>query len=160
MLLLAEKLAITAHAGQLDKAGVEYWRHPMRVAFMVSGDQERQVAWLHDVLEDTTYTADDLVRYGFSDDVIEAVELLTKHKGTRLDDYYARIRENDLARTVKLADVADNLNPERLALLDTPTQHRLRAKYIRSLLSLGALDVPAVVLDALDRGGVCDLSVI
>ena len=160
MLLLAERLAITAHSGQLDKAGIEYWRHPMRVAFMVSGDQERQVAWLHDVLENTTYTADDLVRYGFSDHVVKAVELLTKHKGTRLDDYYARIRENDLARTVKLADVADNLNPERLALLDANTQQRLRGKYIRALLALGALDVPAVALDAFDRGDICDLSMI
>lgn len=131
----AAAIAYQAHAGQVDKAGLEYITHPQRVASRVSTDTERAVAWLHDVVEDTGVTLDDL-RVHFDSDIVSAVDALTHRPHEPRVDYYSRVAVNPLARTVKLADIADNTDPVRLADLDAATRARLTEKYAKALRCL------------------------
>ena len=111
---IARAIAERAHAGQVDKAGKPYIGHPAHVAVSVEGDKAKAVAWLHDVVEDTPMTFDDLRAAGIDDEVLAALELLTHGKTVPYMEYVAAIRENDLARTVKLADLAHNSDLSRL----------------------------------------------
>lgn len=111
---IARTIAERAHAGQVDKAGKPYIGHPAHVAVSVEGDKAKAVAWLHDVVEDTPMTFDDLRAAGIDDEVLAALELLTHDKTVPYMEYVAAIRENDLARTVKLADLAHNSDLSRL----------------------------------------------
>ena len=111
---IARAIAERAHAGQVDKAGKPYIGHPAHVAVSVEGDKAKAVAWLHDVVEDTPMTLDDLRAAGIDDEVLAALELLTHDKTVPYMEYVAAIRENDLARTVKLADLAHNSDLSRL----------------------------------------------
>lgn len=121
--------ARAAHEGQADKAGQPYIGHPARVAARVAGDEPAQaVAWLHDVVEDTAVTLSDLAGV-FPPVVLVAVDAITRRAGESPDAYYARVAADPLARKVKLADLADNTDPERLARLDAPTRARLIEKY-------------------------------
>jgi (p)ppGpp synthase/HD superfamily hydrolase len=129
---LARAIATAAHAGQVDKLGVDYINHPARVAARldpVSQEVEHCAAWLHDVLEDTSVTSEELAARGIRPEIIEVVELMTRDH----DEYYERIRENPAALAVKLADIADNTDPARTALLDDVTRERLAAKYASAL---------------------------
>lgn len=125
-------LASDAHAGQIDKAGRPYIEHPLRVMRRLRGEHEQMTAVLHDVLEDTSITVEDLRAAGCPEPVISAVRALTKHPGEPLDQAMARAAANPIARAVKRADIADNSDPERLALLDPATAQRLRRKYADS----------------------------
>lgn len=111
---IARTIAERAHAGQVDKAGRPYIGHPAHVAASVEGDKAKAVAWLHDVVEDTPATLDDLRAAGIDDEVLAALELLTHDKTVPYMEYVAAIKENDLARTVKLADLAHNSDLSRL----------------------------------------------
>ena len=111
---IARAIAERAHAGQVDKAGKPYIGHPAHVAVSVEGDKAKAVAWLHDVVEDTPMTFDDLRAAGIDDEVLAALELLTHDKTVPYMEYVAAIRENDLARTVQLADLAHNSDLSRL----------------------------------------------
>jgi len=131
----AWSLAVKAHAGQVDKAGRPYIEHVARVALAVEGDDEAEaVAWLHDVLEDCPAHAHLVAK--FPPPVVQAVVDLTR---TRFGDasYYWNIRQNPLALKVKLADIADNSDEARLALLDPDTAARLRIKYAKARAALG-----------------------
>ena len=110
----AIELAARAHAGQLDKAGELYIIHPIKVMLRVHGEAERIVAMLHDVVEDTPVTLDDLRAEGFSDLVLEAVQALTKITGESRIDAAHRAANNTVARQVKLADNAENRNMSRI----------------------------------------------
>lgn len=130
----ARKLAEHAHAGQTDKAGRPYIEHVARVADAVSGHPvspglAQAVAWLHDVMEDCGLGELDLMAAGMPREVVAAVDAITHRRHEPRTDYYARVRANELARAVKLADVADNSAPERLAVLDDATRDRLTEKY-------------------------------
>ncbi|MBG6184716.1 (p)ppGpp synthase/HD superfamily hydrolase [Arthrobacter sp. CAN_A214] len=147
----AEQVARAAHEGQTDKAGVPYIGHPERVARTASqtapahlAEQATAVGWLHDAVEDTGVTIDQLRTQGFPEAVIAGVEAMTKRKGESIDDYFARVRSDELARIVKAADIDDNTNPERVRKLDARTQARLAAKYeqSRALLALDLQGVP------------------
>ncbi len=130
----ARDFAIAAHAGQVDKSGAPYATHPERVAGRLVGDDLAQaVAWLHDVVEDTTVTLDDLSAAGFPLHVVNGVDAMTRRRGEHSDDYYARVAGDPLALRVKRADIADNTDPARVALLDHPTRVRLAAKYEHAL---------------------------
>jgi (p)ppGpp synthase/HD superfamily hydrolase len=136
----AQAIAVIAHRGQKDKTGVDYIDHPVAVAMgfdPVEQTLECCAAWLHDVLEDTDITADDLYLAGIYPEVIEVVDLLTRRDGDG-DEYYERIARNPAARDVKLADIAHNTAPHRVAQLDDATRVRLRAKYEHALELLGA----------------------
>lgn len=131
----AQAIATAAHAGQTDKAGAEYITHPRRVAVRVcqyapAGQTEtaQAVAWLHDVVEDTPVTLQDLTGQ-FPPAVVAAVDALTRHEDETREDYYCRVAANELARAVKYADMDDNTDPARLQLLDEETRRRLEAKY-------------------------------
>lgn len=121
-------LASNAHKGQTDKAGNPYVLHVLRVMMAVP-DEAKIVAVLHDVVEDTNVTLDDLKRAGVSEADAHAIDLVTYKKTETRDVYYARIRTHAIARVVKLADIADNSSPARLARLDAETRARLEEKY-------------------------------
>lgn len=138
---LADSIAERAHAGQFDKAGQPYVGHVRRVAGYVdaaAGPQAVAAALLHDVIEDTAVTADDLLVAGAPAEVVAAVQLLTRTDGQDPADYCAQVRSNSLAREVKLADLADNTDPVRLAQLGVEHQARLRRKYDSAYRALGA----------------------
>lgn len=111
-------LAVRAHAGQKDKAGAPYILHPLRVMLAVEGDDARMAAVLHDVVEDSDITIDELRQMGFPEAVVEAVDALTKRDDEKGADSYldfvARAGRNDIARAVKLADIADNMDLSRI----------------------------------------------
>lgn len=135
---LARRIATEAHRGQVDKAGVAYITHPARVAARVHGDDAAEVvAWLHDVVEDTAITLAQVAQ-DFPPFIIAAVDAMSRRPDESPDNYYRRVRANPLARTVKLADIADNSDPQRRAALDPATQARLNAKYDHALRCLGA----------------------
>lgn len=132
----AKDLAHRAHAGQVDKAGRPYIEHVARVAAAVADDPEAEaVAWLHDCYEDgraDPRTLDSL----FPNNIGEAVEALNQCLFSNRVYYYSAIRRNPLALRVKLADIADNADESRLALLDEKTASRLRRKYARAIAAL------------------------
>ena len=132
----AFEMAFHAHAGQVDKAGQPYITHLVRVAAAVSDRDARAVALLHDVVEDTAVTSEDLA-LKFPPDICEAVEAITKRPGEAYDAYLARVAANPISLEVKFADMADNAAPERLAVLDPAERTRLSEKYAtaRTLLT-------------------------
>jgi (p)ppGpp synthase/HD superfamily hydrolase len=135
---IADRIAVAAHAGQVDKAGADYITHPRRVAERVvpSTPETRAAALLHDVLEDTEVSVEDLAAQGIPVEVVRALKLLDRGRSPSPERYYAAIRGNAIALAVKLADIADNSDPARLALLDEQTQPRLRRKYSKALTAL------------------------
>lgn len=114
MLEKARVLAAKAHKGQVDKGGQPYILHPERVMQQCETMEEKIVAMLHDVIEDTEITAEELRKEGFSEAMIEAVSCLTHRDGEDYMDYVDRICENKLAAKVKLADLTDNMNISRI----------------------------------------------
>lgn len=128
MVVKAFFLALKAHKGQTDKGGRRYIFHPLTVASKVKGKKEKTVALLHDVVEDSDYTLDDLRQRGFSQDVVEALSLMTHQEGVPYFDYVRKIKDNELARTVKLADLEHNSDVSRLKEISQKDKDRL-AKY-------------------------------
>ena len=110
----AYEIAKKVHLGQIDKAGEDYIKHPEKVASFVNSDEEKAVAYLHDVIEDTELTLEDLREYGFSEEVLKAVDVITKKKGQDYQTYLNSVKENKLARVVKLADLRHNSDLTRL----------------------------------------------
>jgi len=110
----AIQIAAKAHAGQVDKAGQPYILHPIRVMLSVQSLQERLAAILHDVVEDTELSLEDLADEGFTPEVIEAVRALTKELGELRIQAAQRAAQNPIARVVKLADVTDNMDISRI----------------------------------------------
>lgn len=134
---LEEAIAIAAraHAGQVDKARQPYILHPLKVMLRLQATDERIAAVLHDVVEDTPITLDDLRAAGFSPAVLTAVDALTKRPGETRLQAAARAAADPVARAVKLADNAENLD---LSRIENPTEKdyaRLREyEQVRALL--------------------------
>lgn len=127
---VAKAIAHVAHKGQTDKAGEPYISHPERVASNVEYTQDKIVAWLHDVVEDSSLDLDFLKGLGlFTDRTLQAIDAITHRKSETDDDYYMRVKQNEVALRVKLEDIEDNSDPARLAKLDDKTQVRLIKKY-------------------------------
>lgn len=133
----AMKLCFEAHAGQLDKSGIPYVNHPLHVAESMTDEYSTAVALLHDVVEDTSYTAHDLREMGFPDEVVDALELLTHREGVPYLDYVRKAATNEIARAVKIADLRHNSDLTRLDDV-TPADRERVAKYARALELLGA----------------------
>ena len=110
----AIEVAARAHAGQSDKAGEPYIFHPIRVMLAQSDPRARIAAILHDVVEDSDVTLDDLRREGFSEEVVVAVDALTEREGETRLDKAKRAAKNEIALRVKLADVTDNMDMSRI----------------------------------------------
>jgi (p)ppGpp synthase/HD superfamily hydrolase len=120
-------IAAQAHLGQVDRVGEPYVLHPLRVMMAVGGETERTVAALHDVVEDSEeWTLDRLREEGFSEEVVEAVDHLTRREGETYEAFVERASGNPIARRVKLADLADNMDIRRLKVLGEKEVERLR----------------------------------
>ena len=134
----AIEIAATAHAGQVDKAGQPYILHPLRVMLRVTTREEQIAAVLHDVVEDTTVNLDELKSEGFSDEVLHAVDALTKRDGESRLAAASRAAADSIARVVKLADNAENMD---LSRIEKPTERdfaRLEEyKLVRAVLLRG-----------------------
>ena len=107
-------LAATQHAGQLDKGGQPYILHPLRLMLQFSNPTLQIIAVLHDILEDTSTTAEDLESLGFSAEIIQAIQALTKQTGESRLEAAKRTALNPLATQVKYVDVLDNMNLSRI----------------------------------------------
>jgi (p)ppGpp synthase/HD superfamily hydrolase len=127
-------IAAQAHAGQVDKAGAPYILHPLRVMLTLGTLEERIVAVLHDVVEDTDWTFDRLRIEGFAESVLEALDAVTRREGESYEDFVRRAAKNPIGRTVKRADLLDNLDLSRIPVPTASDHHRV-AKY-RNALSL------------------------
>jgi (p)ppGpp synthase/HD superfamily hydrolase len=103
-------LAARAHHGQRDRAGSPYILHSLRMMLRMESDTERMVAVLHDVVEKTPLTLADLVQAGYSEQVVEAVDRLTRREGESYDQLIERARGNPLACAVKIADLEDHMD--------------------------------------------------
>lgn len=101
-------IAAKAHDGQTDKGGNPYILHPARLATKANSEEESIVAILHDVVEDSEITLFDLKNAGFSEDIIEALDCLTKRADESYEGFIKRIKLNPLATKVKLLDLEDN----------------------------------------------------
>ena len=112
----ALQVAARAHEGQCDKEGMPYILHPLRVMAGVEGETARIVAILHDVVEDTPVTFEELAAMGFGDDVLNALRLVTHEKGTSYAQYVIAAKANPVARQVKLSDLRDNARLDRMML--------------------------------------------
>lgn len=129
---LAKFIAHAAHEGQLDKAGKPYIEHPRTVADAVEGDTAKAVAWLHDVVEDSSTTFEDLKVEGITSEIINHVRLLTHDKSVPYLEYIAAIKGDPVACEVKLADLHHNSDLSRLNTITDKDRERL-AKYQQAL---------------------------
>ena len=131
----AIEIAASSHTGQVDKADKPYILHPLRVMLSVNSPEEKIAAVLHDVVEDTPWTFEQLLAEGFSEEIIEAVRALTKHKGESRIDAAHRAADNAIARQVKLADVCDNMDLSRISNPSQKDFDRLEEyKKVRAIL--------------------------
>jgi GTP diphosphokinase / guanosine-3',5'-bis(diphosphate) 3'-diphosphatase len=131
----AIEIAARAHAGQVDKAGAPYILHPLRVMMAVDSPDERMAAVMHDVVEDTSVTLEELRSHGFAEEVLTAIHALTKTPGEGRLAAAKRASANPIARAVKLADVADNMNLSRIAQPTEKDFARLKEyEQVRALL--------------------------
>ena len=127
-------LAVQQHAGQLDKGDQSYILHPLRVMLQLQQPDQQIVAVLHDILEDTHTTAQDLQNLGFQTHIIQAIQALTKLPHETRVQAAMRTAQNPLACAVKIADVKDNMN---LARIPNPTARDLaRLEEYRQVLDI------------------------
>jgi (p)ppGpp synthase/HD superfamily hydrolase len=135
-LWVAIDIAIHAHDMQLDKGGMLYVLHPLHVMDTVEGIDAKIVAVLHDVIEDTETTLENLAAYEFPQEILDAIDAITKRKGEKKEAYWARVKANPLATRVKLADIAHNTSEARLAALSEDERQYLKGKYAKALAFL------------------------
>lgn len=122
----ALKLCFDAHKDQVDKSGMPYVFHPFHLAEQMTDENTTVVALLHDVVEDTDYTLDDLRAMGYPSQVVEALALMTHDKAVPYLDYVAAIKFNPIARAVKLADLRHNSDTTRLDMVDDKARERVQ----------------------------------
>ena len=128
----AIQIALKAHQGQLDKAGKPYILHPIRLMCRLHVEIDIISALLHDVIEDSDYTAADLRREGVPEAAIEVIDHLTRKKNEPYEDFINRASRNEHAKRVKIADLEDNMDISRLNEITDKDIERL-SKYHRSL---------------------------
>ncbi len=133
-MLRAATVATRAHHGQKRKDGTPYIAHPVRVAIRCEDRLAKVVALLHDVIEDCDVTLMDLREAGFTEDVIAAVDSVTKRAGETYMKFVERARDNEIGKQVKIADIADNLEDQ--SALDPDEATFLRDRYGRALAFL------------------------
>jgi (p)ppGpp synthase/HD superfamily hydrolase len=133
----AIEIAVSAHKGQTDKGGSPYILHPLRVMMALDSETEKIVGVLHDVVEDSDWTFEDLENEDFGPEVIEALKSVTKNDDEHGTDesyfrFVERARQNPIGRRVKIADLQDNVDVSRLPEVDEKTKQRVE-KYKKSL---------------------------
>ena len=128
----ALQICFDAHKDQVDKSQIPYVFHPFHLADQMQTEAETVVALLHDVVEDGDYTFADLEKEGFGEEIINALKLLTNNDGSKYMDYVAKIKENPLAKAVKLADLKHNSDITRLDVIDEKALKR-RDTYLEAI---------------------------
>ena len=128
----ALKLCFDAHKGQTDKSGIPYVFHPFHLAEQMETEETTIVALLHDVVEDTDYTIENLIEKGFSKEIIDALILLTHDDKVDYMEYVKAIKKNPIAKAVKLADLRHNSDLSRLDVVDEKALER-REKYLKAI---------------------------
>ena len=131
----ALKLCFEAHKDQKDKSSLPYVFHPFHLAEQMESEETTIVALLHDVVEDSAYTIEDLKNMGFSEAVTDAVALMTHADGVDYMDYVSAIKNNPIAKAVKLADLRHNSDITRLDVVDEKALER-REKYKKAIALL------------------------
>lgn len=121
----AMKLCFDAHKEQVDKSGLPYVFHPVHLAEQMEDEDSTVVALLHDVVEDSDYTLQDIRAMGFAENILEAIALMTHEPGVDYFDYVRRIRNHSIARKVKLADLRHNSDLSRLDVVDQKALERV-----------------------------------
>ena len=129
------EIALMAYAGQKDKADKTYILHPIRLMNQMETEEEMAVALLHDVIEDSEFTEEDLLNEGIPPRVVDAVICLSKLDGENYNDFINRVVENDLASKIKIVDIEDNINILRLNKLTEKDLNRI-AKYHEAWVKL------------------------
>lgn len=127
----AYELAEKYHAGQIDKLGKPYIDHSLRVMKQSENEDEQIVALLHDIVEDSLVTLEDLRKEGFSEHIIEAIDCITHREGESYDDYLERVITNPIATWVKRYDLRDNMDITRLEKITNKDLDRLE-KYLHA----------------------------
>ncbi len=135
-------LAKQIHKGHKDKYGADYILHPLRVMKKLTCENEKIVAILHDVIEDSELTPEDLLDHGFSEEIVNAVDYLSKREKEQYDEYIDRVKNNQLAVKVKLADLEDNMDINRIKNPNKKDLQRIE-KYKRAkkeLIKIGSCE--------------------
>lgn len=129
---VAKRICLRVHEGQFDKAGEAYYKHPFAIAEMVDDDKAKQVAYLHDAVEDSEIGIEYLIEQGFDEDVVMAIEAISKRPEENYDDYIKRVKLNKLASSVKIKDMMHNANVLRYS---NPTKEDIKRckKYLTRL---------------------------
>ena len=125
---IALEIALKAHRNQKDKGGTPYILHPLAVMNRVETINEKIVAVLHDVVEDTEILLEDLRSYGFQEEIINAVDGLTRRVDEPYDEFIDRVKNNSISRIVKLADIQENMDLSRLRDI-TDEDYKRNEKY-------------------------------
>ncbi|WP_370584705.1 HD domain-containing protein [Oculatella sp. LEGE 06141] len=133
----AISIAALAHRGQKDKAGSFYLLHPLRMLLRMDSEAAMIVAVLHDVVEDTDWTLEQLRAQGFSDEVLDAIDSLTHRPAESYEAFIERVQKNQIARQVKIADLEDNMNIQRISQI-SPTDLQRLEKYHKAWCLLRA----------------------
>lgn len=131
----ALKLCFDAHKNQLDKSGLPYVFHPFHLAEQMETEETTIVALLHDVVEDTDYTIEDLIKAGFNKSITDAITLMTHADDVDYMEYVRGIKENPIAKAVKLADLTHNSDLTRLDIIDEKALRRVE-KYKQAIALL------------------------
>ena len=132
MTKIALKLCFEAHKDQIDKSGMPYVFHPFHLAEQMADENTTIVALLHDVIEDTEYTLDDLRKFGFAEDVLSAISLMTHADDVPYMEYVVKIKTNPIAKAVKLADLKHNSDMSRLDRITQIDEERAK-KYKQAI---------------------------
>ena len=135
MLQKAIQVATEAHKNQLDRYDAPYIFHVMRVMMRGKNEDEKLAALLHDVVEDTDWTFEDLKKEGFPDHIIQAVRCLTKAENEPYDDYINRVKTDKLAIAVKINDLEDNMDVRRMPRMEEKDVARFN-KYLKAYQEL------------------------
>ena len=134
-LVVAISLAVNAHAHQKDLCGEPYIMHSIRVMTRMDTDEEKMVAIMHDVVEDTDVSLDFLRTLGFSDAVVHSVDCITKREDEKYHEYVERVASDEISKKVKIADIEDNMDIDRIPSWEDRDTDR-NIKYYRTWLRL------------------------
>ncbi|QQE80455.1 hypothetical protein [Alicyclobacillus sp. SO9] len=126
---LAIEIALKAHAGQVDKGGIAYILHPLAVSGRMRNLPEKVIGILHDVIEDSEWTKQDLLRAGIDPNIVRVLDFVTKQPGEPYAEYIDRLKGERAAINPKLSDIEENSDPSRLDVLETIDYNRIQ-KYL------------------------------
>lgn len=155
MLSKAITIATKFHDGQTDKAGHPYILHPLRVMLKLYNDADRQVAVLHDIIEDTNFSLEDLRKEGFENNILIALDSITRKKYEKYYekyfDYIDRVKQNYIAHKVKIADLEDNMNLSIIQYITDTDLSRMK-RYIKAYSILKNYDVNDIKIERYHKG--------